>query len=876
MGTVLPPWKLELIEKKRKRLEQEKAKEQEKIDKYSNIPEWKRSILSKRKSEEHFSLANDSKPNVKNDQIQNSQPSSRKVSQQSFGEGRVLQSEISSSNEKVAAKDILKNGDLEGHSFVANGVSQLDKQKQDDRNKLSSRHTSHESDSEEDEGRVLYEHIKTPSELKRLYELRVAKRKALEEASNKEPPSSTRSKSLNSSQINREENIANHINTEIPTKGNVSEDAEVNGVLAQEEIVKETQKIKLVEEQSLQADNPPATSEINHENAIVSNNAHDKKELQNGGDTSSEIHVEVIRSKFGPSGSFRKRSSSTDNLLSKSSPEHTTPLGSPKPRPSPLNKRWSMISLTKGSDSSEDHGALSRARSLSDILNEPAQADSIYLRHRASVSHDIEHRIHELLHHGAVFDGNTSDEWDEDEMLSKVKQPHSPVPKKNEEPPKERRASWFTSEQVSKATEAIHISYLPQGEKSLSSLKSETKTNYEQPNKSLEERNEVANLRPTNTVSHSTKKEETKEKGIVVHNAESNESLKADFDDSDIELVNNVSADDQNSKGPSVHKLSALFGSSILKGNKKSKTNNNVDSKNDSCKPTTKEPKSDNKSDSKGTSRKFPWTKKSDNNTSVKNTNNSNQEGSNYLFKGAQGLKPVQNREIDQKSGSNVALVIGGGSKNNQTYNNAKKPTTFSNTPAVINNSITPSKHATKKASNDCEDKYITVIDVPDTASHDIQVSAIDIPEAHSPTPVSVIDMPETKDSGLKVSIIDRPQDSDSDSDSETSGCYEVNPSMFTFQTDSSESRDDEEEEEDIDNVPVSYYGDSTYMTVPEIIFESEREDVKSILSSQLRKRKVNISIPFNFITFFISSSFSFQFFFKTLHTSICISTEKE
>ncbi|KAK3700059.1 hypothetical protein QZH41_004356 [Actinostola sp. cb2023] len=334
---------------------------------------------------------------------------------------------------------------------------------------------------------------------------------------------------------------------------------------------------------------------------------------------------------------------------------------------------------------------------------------------------------------------------------------------------------------------------------------------------------------------------------------------KPDLHDSDI-AVNGEVPDDLTTKGPSVHKLSALFGSSILKESKSSKQTKKADSKNNNAKQPKQEPKADSKkSDSKGTSssRKFPWIKKGgDKKKDNLITNNDTTIETKFPFEGAQGLRPVQKKYAEHKITANMTLVIGADAnfKNNQTYNHVKKTANYSNSLSPTTNkskSIPESSiHSKKQSTNiDHDDEYITIIDVPDTSSHDdIQVSAIDIPSpSPSPTPISVIDMPEQKDSGVKVSIIDVPQDSDSDSDSATSGSYEVNPSdassnVFTFNIDNSESVDGEEkeEEEDIDNVPVSYFGDSSYMKVPEVIFETEREDVKSCLSGPLRIRKVN------------------------------------
>lgn len=848
MGTVLPPWKLELIEKKRKRLEQEKTKEKQKVDRFSNIPEWKRLILSKRKGEqtnEDPSANNEGKTNhsIENDQTNTS---AKKPTQSCYTDGHTLNHDTNSSNERVIPNERLRNGDIAGHSSVANCVSLSDKHREEDQpSTLSKTETSQESDSEDfEQGRVLYEHIKTPSELRRLYELQVARKKALEEPQqSKDISSSARDKSslgsVNDSQVSK----STHKRDTTPAKPNHTTDVKPNGTIQKEEITKQTQIVRLSDKESLET-NPPASSEINHQHAT--DNSKKDNELQNGDDSSAEIHVQTIRNKFGPSGYFRRRSVSSDNLL-KSSSEHTSPSSSPKARPSPLNKRWSMVALTRDSDNSDEFSPpstdpLKRARSLSDVRSGGIgeHHDIPNLKHRASVSHDIEHRIHELLHHLPVSDGD--DEWEDEQILTNEKVPQNTIPKKSEEEPrKERRASWFTPDEDNKATKSNQISHLPQDEKS---LQNNTVSTNEKSNKPVKERNEMTNQKSTKSVNNSNKREVVKEKNLHADNAETSESIKPNLHDSGID-INDVAADDKNEKRPSVHKLSALFGSSISKGIK-SKQNNKVDS-NQETKQDSKT--NSNKSESKG-NRKFPWMKKSSDDN--KNKNDSTSLDTKFPFKASQDLKHVQNKRVEQKITGNMTLVTGGGNKNNPVYNHGKLPinnlTPSTSNSKNIHTSTTPSSvHTTKKPPNiDYDDDYITIIDVPDTSrDDDIQVSAIDIPESASPTPVSVIDMPEIKDSGVKVSVIDIPQDSDSDSDSDsgTSGSYDVNPSgpnIFTFEKRITESiHEEEEEEEDIDNVPVSYFGDSTYMKVPEVIFETKRENVKSILSSPLRKRKV-------------------------------------
>jgi hypothetical protein len=791
-------------------------------------------------------------------------------------------------------------------------------------------------ESVETDSKVSYEHIRTPSELRELF--RVVNRDTTAYASN----SAESNKNLNQQTQSNDKDVSTSYRSSSPRDYDHGHKSTVNthpqNCSRVELTSKEKEVVILNHEDNLPKSQTPAKTEVAKDTSVITpskkdndtghnNHLENDSELQRVNDEESlpEVHVDAIRNKFGPSGNFRFRSSSSDNLLKS---KHQAAFPRNKEQPPPISKRWSadvggMFSSSKSTGNSDDedisdsgHHNLQRTRSISmgDVRLDHHFGDSepvVDLRHRASISSGIEHRLQVLLHKLSVSVGNDDDDDDDentyfesnfkDNIPDNFKSNYTGTSGKQveEEPPKIRKASWFDPrDEVMETTSISHSHSL--NEKPAFSTNKTPSPGYKEvttssgSNKSFNDDGETENIihiervkraegnnisenRPANKP---TKKSFDSGRNVVVNqtcdevssNQESYESIQPAahktvvmngemshvpaFEDSEIY---------EKPKTGSVHKLSALFGSSISKDSKKAKpktAKNDVTSKSVQEQQLSQENKSDKKKkEFKGSnsSRIFPWTKKQKKLEHVINV----KEGQTFPFSGSGSLRPVQQKVIEQKITGNMTLVINADAESYTSKSKQKQP--FNNTQvsnmnrtginsnknisgqnAQMNVSQSSSRH--QKAFHK-DDMMVTVIDVPDTNStNDVQVSAIDLPEPPSPTPVSVIDIPESPEHDVKVSVIDIPDDEEDSDDSDSSGScmsgsYDINPvegsGVFIFNT-ISESTEEEEEEEDIDNVPVSYVGDSTYMVVPKVMFDSKVEDVKSCLSSPLRSRKVS------------------------------------
>lgn len=887
MTSVMPAWKQALIEKKRKKEQEEKIKTQEENDRSASLPEWKKNLLARKKglqgTDTHQGL--DKQANVGNTSGHEKLGQKRS----SFTTNSTDREQESNLGKKtptviIIPKENSRNGVQGGvrqHSFVASSTVPVSSQQKNNKQldqKLSknghdiSNNQGIVPEMDENNSKVSYEHIKTPSELRKLFG--IVSRDSVS-------PSFAESNKIQNQQSQAHKDVSTKPNRNTSTR-DYEESHKSTASTHQPTSSRESMSIKVKEVEVVKSHTPANNEEVKENNVITISNdntgisAHseddDRCKIVKDDEIPADLHVDTIRTKFGPSGNFRlHKSSSSDNLLN-SKHQPVSPRSRGKP-PSP-SKRWStdvaaILSPPKSISDDEDtfdagHGDTNMKRMRSISMGDVRISDHhfqdmepiVNLKHRASVSSGIERRLQVLLHNLAVSDGKQDDyeEVDEDENMcldqnvkNKFQDDHKNAStgshgnQTDEDEPKIRKASWFNQEDDSKDTDLLHT-YQDYDWNKKPAKKEEMKEN---------KAKQVHIIEVSSSNQAATKpvpQESILMNGKISHEPEDAEEEK----------------DEKPARG-SVHKLSSLFGSSISKGSKKkkSKTDNNSDvtSKCSQEQHLNQEnrPKSEKKDSQKSSSsRIFPWSKKVKKPEPVQDV----KEGQSKPF-GAPSLRPVQQGIVEQKITGNMTLVLNANAGSYGPKPKQKQPQLNSTNQAPgmghhnglpgqnVQENISSNKYKSKNKPNlvvrKPDDMMVTVIDVPDPgSSNDVEVSAIDVPESPSPTPVSVIDVPQSPDHDIKVSVIDMPDDEVDSDDSDSSGScmsgsYDINPvvgsSVYTI---NETSQEEEEEEEDIDDVPVSYFGDSTYMKVPEVIFEKEVENVKSCLSSPLRSRKVS------------------------------------
>lgn len=902
----MPAWKQALIEKKRKKEQEEKVKTKVENDRSATLPEWKKNLLARKKGLQGTDTNNglDKQSNIGNNTTVSGYD---KVGQKrsSFTTNSTEREHESNFGKKtptviIIPKENSRNGSQGGvrqHSFVASSVPQPDQQKKNKQldQKLSGNgqenfnNQGNVPEDGENNSKVSYEHIKTPSELRKLFG--VVNRDSIGSTyaeSNKTQNQQTQAQKDVSTKTYRSTSTRDYEQSQKFTSNAHPPTSSRESMSVKEKEVELPNSHTPATKNEEPKENNIIIISKDNETGITAHSEDDDKGAKED-EIPPDLHVYAIRTKFGPSGNFRlHKSSSSDNLLN----SNHQPL-SPRSRgkPPPLSKRWSadvggILSPTKSISDDEDifdsghnDNNMKRMRSIS--MGDVRIPDHHFhdmepvlnLKHRGSVSSGIEHRLKVLLHNLAVADGKHSDyeEGDEDENMNicldqnaknnfqddhKNTSTGSKGKQMDDDEPKIRKALWY-EEDDNKDTDLLHtyqdydLNAKPAGKSTISQSSGHAF------NKSTDGKNEEAinnNRKKVHNVEVSSSNQEfcapkpVSQKTMLMNGKISHEP------------VEDESEKDEKPARGSVYKLSSLFGSSVSKSNKKTKAkNDDVTSKSlqeQNLNQENKSKKEKKDSQKSSSSRIFPWSKKQKKSEPIKDIKGEQTKS----FSGATNLKPVQQNVVEQKITGNMTLVINANAGSYEPKSKQKQPQLLNsanqapgmghlNSLSEQNSQANMSSTKYKNQNNPTpsvrkpEDMMVTVIDVPDPSNNDLEVSAIDLPGPPSPTPVSVIDIPESPDRDIKVSVIDMPDDETDSDDSDSSGScmsgsYDINPIRSGVYTINEST--EEEEEEDIDDVPVSYYGDSTYMKVPEVIFESKVENVKTCLSSPLRSRKVS------------------------------------
>ncbi|EDO42295.1 predicted protein [Nematostella vectensis] len=466
MTSVMPAWKQELIEKKRRREREQHNKIEESQQRLASVPEWKRNILEKKKREAHNS--NDDSKNSTSGTGVFGAKATRKDSQiysQPSGSNREERFERNAVTE--SAKPIVnkRSNDLRvNHSGVVSSeprhsVQQQSQGKQgvvlSNDNVMKNTNNSMQSHENSDlEVKVAYEHVRPPSELRKLFgESTLGAKKLSSDTTSISAlkPDAGITKTgivppghdtvLNGSEIELSElnktAVINHTtprafqftdvsqtlsaikHTEQAAKSNENTFKIQNN--NQSTDVSKLGKISLKKEEFESVGHQKARSQSIDSELSVSKEDEESKLLP---------HVDDIRCKFGPVGRFHRTSSSVENLSVCSSDGTVSPVfmrPQSKKRPG-LKKRWTadISSLMSPSMSIDDHEddqlpvvgskhedrGMTRQRSISmhDLGHETIQ--KIHFRHRASISHGIERRVHELLRQVSHSDSHTEDDLD--------------------------------------------------------------------------------------------------------------------------------------------------------------------------------------------------------------------------------------------------------------------------------------------------------------------------------------------------------------------------------------------------------------------------------------------------------------------------------
>lgn len=498
-------------------------------------------------------------------------------------------------------------------------------------------------------------------------------------------------------------------------------------------------------------------------------------------------------------------------------------------RPPPPVKRWTadvinvmprqvdenMSNLSPRSDSSKNStispsNSLSRGRSssLCDIREEIGLD---YFQHKSNVAHGIEHRVNKLIRKMSIsetqmnVDDEESDSTSDEDPLSDLdlklaanKGKDVPAEPQDVQPVFARKHS-VSSEIEHRVTELFHrqLSQQSDADESEGEQSSESNAN-------------ITVVQIVDDIKEPLPQDLKPESLPVV-------STKAaiDFDSAPVK--------DDHDEGPghnlpeskpvsgSVHKLSALFGSSILKPKKKDKTvteektkdkaskssklhssdgSNQKGSSGDDGKKSTlfsKVQKSDGKSTEKvkqqSNTNIFPWLRKSDKKESTggnktkelldKNQKNSSSsspnEGNDSVLVAAFGLQPVHKPvKVEQRLFGNVKIISNASREQTPpkgVYHKTKPSVQISEPekekipPKKVNESNTDTKRAESQIPSILTQYWNGNKESSETSVNEsVPITSID------EVPVSAIDMPEAGDNDVTVSVIDVPASPDNHS----------------------------------------------------------------------------------------------------------------
>ena len=497
-------------------------------------------------------------------------------------------------------------------------------------------------------------------------------------------------------------------------------------------------------------------------------------------------------------------------------------------RPPPPVKRWtadvinvmprqtddSLSNLSPRSDSSNNSmispsNSLSRGRSssLCDIREETGLD---YFQHKSNVAHGIEHRVHKLIRKMSIsetqlnVDDEESDSTSDDDPFSDLdlklaahKEKDVPAPPQDVQPVFARKHS-VSSEIEHRVTELFH-----------QQLSQQSDADESEGEKSSESDANITVVQVVNDVKEPLPENLKMEALPVVNTEPAIDFHSAPAKDDHNEESSHILPETKPVSG-SVHKLSALFGSSILKPKKKDKSvteektkdkaskssklhsfnrSNQKGSSGDDGKKSTlfiKAQKSEGKSVLKDKQQSntniFPWLRKNDKKESSggnktkelldKNQKNSSSsspnEGTNTVSIAAFGLQPVRKPvKVEQRLLGNVKII------SNASHEQTPPKGVYHKTkPSVQISEPEKEKIAPKKTNDFKTDNKTIESQVPaiitqywigNEESHSskaivnesVPITSID------EVPVSAIDMPESGDNDVSVSVIDVPASPD-------------------------------------------------------------------------------------------------------------------
>lgn len=514
--------------------------------------------------------------------------------------------------------------------------------------------------------------------------------------------------------------------------------------------------------------------------------------------------------------------------LSPTSETKSIPTANQVKRPPPPAKRWTadvinvmprqidenMSNLSPRSDSSKNSvispsNSLSRGRSssLCDIREEIGLD---YFQHKSNVAQGIEHRVNKLIRKMSISEtqmnvddvesDSTSDEdplSDLDLKLAANKEKDVPAEPQDVQPVFARKHS-VSSEIEHRVTELFHrqLSQQSDAEESEGEKSSESNAN-------------ITDVQVVDDVKEPLPENLKLEPLPVVSTKAAIDFDSAPVKDDHDEEPGDVLPESKPVSG-SVHKLSALFGSSILKPKKKDKSvteektkekaskssklhssdrSNQKGSSGDDGKKSTlfsKAQKSEEKSTQKDKQQSntniFPWLRKGDKKESTggnktkelldKNQKNSSSsspnEGTDSLLVAAFGLQPVRKpAKVEQRLFGNVKIISNASHEHTPpkgVYHKPKPSVQISEpekekiAPKKVNESKTGNKGADSQIpaivtqywngnKESCSSETSTNESVPITSIDEVPVSAIDMPEAgDNDVTVSVIDVPASPD----------------------------------------------------------------------------------------------------------------------------------
>ena len=172
MATVLPTWKLELIEKKRRREEDEKKRAEQEYARNTAIPEWKRSLLSRKKATTESSPPKNDPSNA-NSFVSQRKPSFSNVRNDGNADDR---SEIAAPRSK---RDVTYQASDEKSTIKGGGTSKITSRDSDQNRDATPDQVFEFSNAIENSGtddltsetqKVAYEHVRRPSVVRLMFE----------------------------------------------------------------------------------------------------------------------------------------------------------------------------------------------------------------------------------------------------------------------------------------------------------------------------------------------------------------------------------------------------------------------------------------------------------------------------------------------------------------------------------------------------------------------------------------------------------------------------------------------------------------------------------------------------------------------------------